>query len=262
MKRVLLKEIPSDIPKELLPLFVGANVYDSSCSPEARVYFTEKDGGYYLKRAPRATLEREALLMKYYHSIGLCPEMLCYMSEGEHDWMLSERASGEDCTHEKYTSDPARLASLLGESLRALHETSYHDCPVKNRTEEYISTVENNYKTGNYDRSAFPDSFGFRDADSAYAAFLSGKDMLKQDVLLHGDFCLPNIMLDDWSLSSYIDVGCGGVGDRHIDLFWGSWTLWFNLKTDKYAARFFDAYGRDKIDAQLLRVIAAAEVFG
>ena len=45
--------------------------------------------------------------------------------------------------------------------------------------------------------------------------------------------------------------------------FWGgAWTLWFNLKTNKYHDRFLDAYGRDKIDESLLKVIAAAEVFG
>jgi kanamycin kinase len=69
-------------------------------------------------------------------------------------------------------------------------------------------------------------------------------------------------MLSDWSLSGFIDLGCGGVGDRHIDLFWGAWTLGFNLGTDEYRDIFFDAYGRDKIDLEKLKIIAAAEVFG
>lgn len=73
---------------------------------------------------------------------------------------------------------------------------------------------------------------------------------------------MPNIILKDWKLSGFIDVGAGGVGDRHIDLFWGAWTLNFNLKTDKYRNRFFDAYGRDKVDESKLEILAAAEVFG
>lgn len=44
--------------------------------------------------------------------------------------------------------------------------------------------------------------------------------------------------------------------------FWGAWTLNFNLKTDKYRNRFFDAYGRDKVDESKLEILAAAEVFG
>ena len=69
-------------------------------------------------------------------------------------------------------------------------------------------------------------------------------------------------MLDSWKLSGFVDVGNGGIGDRHIDVFWGIWTLWFNLGTDKYRDRFIDAYGRDKIDENILKIIAAAEVFG
>jgi kanamycin kinase len=69
-------------------------------------------------------------------------------------------------------------------------------------------------------------------------------------------------MLDDWSFSGFIDLGNSGASDRHIDLFWGAWSLWFNLKTDKYTDRFFDAYGRERMDKHLLRTVAAAEVFG
>ena len=79
--------------------------------------------------------------------------------------------------------------------------------------------------------------------------------------LLHGDYCLPNILLDNWQLSGFIDLDAGGIGDRHIDLFWGIWTLQFNLKTDRYRDRFLDAYGRDKVTEELLRVVSAAEVF-
>jgi kanamycin kinase len=34
------------------------------------------------------------------------------------------------------------------------------------------------------------------------------------------------------------------------------------LHTDAYRDRFFDAYGRDRVDEDKLRIIAAAEVFG
>ena len=93
--------------------------------------------------------------------------------------------------------------------------------------------------------------------------FDEGKCALRSDTLIHGDYCLPNIMLnDDFSLSGFIDLGAGGVSDRHIDLFWGAWTLGFNLGTDEYRSTFFDAYGRDRVDEDIIRVIGAAEVFG
>ena len=86
--------------------------------------------------------------------------------------------------------------------------------------------------------------------------------MLKNEVLLHGDYCLPNIMLDDWRFSAFIDLGASGVGDRHLDLYWGAWSLAFNLKTDRYRERFYDAYGRDRIDECVIGLVSIAEAFG
>ena len=146
MKRILLDKLDIILPPDVQRLCEGAEVYDSSCSTEARVYFIDRDGGFFLKTA-------------------------------------------------------------------------------------------------------------------AYGVLQDGKHALKNEVLIHGDYCLPNIMLDNWRFSGFIDLGLGGVGDRHVDLFWGAWTLGFNLGTDKYRERFFDAYGRDKVDRELLKVIAAAEVF-
>ena len=152
------------------------------------------------------------------------------------------------------------LAWALEQMAQVVRE--HTGCPVPDRTGDYVATVEQNRATGQFGGDLPPDSFGFRTADEAYAVFSAGKDALRSKVLLHGDYCLPNILLQDWALSGFIDVGCGGVGDRHIDLFWGAWTLQWNLKTDQYRSRFFDAYGRDALDEPLLEVIAAAEVFG
>ena len=57
MKKTPISGVPGDFPAVLHDYIEGTRVYDSSCSPEARVYFI--DSGYYLKTAARGTLERE-----------------------------------------------------------------------------------------------------------------------------------------------------------------------------------------------------------
>ena len=262
MERILIDALPEGAPCGVSELERGAKIYDSSCSPEARVYFIERDGGYYLKRAAAGTLEREAMMTEYFHKKGLGAQVLNYTPGDEYDWLLTSRVAGEDCTHEIYKSDPKRLCDLLAEELRALHELDFSDCPVQDRMGEYIALAERNYATGNYSTEHFPDNFGYRTAEEAYAVLQAGKGELKNEVLLHGDYCFPNVMLDDWRLSGFIDLGNGGVGDRHVDLFWGAWSLGFNLGTDEYRERFFDAYGRDKIELHKLKIVAAVEVFG
>jgi kanamycin kinase len=67
--------------------------------------------------------------------------------------------------------------------------------------------------------------------------------------------------LDNWQLSAFVDLDSGGVGDRHFDLYYGQWSLEYNLKTSKYNSRFLDAYGRDKIDDKMFRLIEVCDLF-
>ena len=261
MKKTLLNRIPDEMPSAIQRFVSAANIYDSSCSPEAKVYFIDKGKGYYLKCSGSGMLEKECRMTEYFYSKGLGAEVLNYISN-DNDWLLTTAVAGENCLHEAYLKDPERLCDVIAHELRKLHETDYSGCPIPDRTAEYLALAEKNYRTGNYDQSSFPDSFGCRSAKEAYDILNAERDALQSKVLLHGDYCLPNIILNNWKLSGFIDVGSGGVGDRHIDIFWGVWTLWFNLKTNRYLERFLDAYGRDKADKSILKIVAAAEVFG
>ena len=258
MKRTPITPDLSLFPESLHPFFAGASVWDSSSSPEAKVYFIDKDGGYYLKTAKKGSLFREADMAIYFHSKKLAPAVLAYIS-AERDFMLTERARGEDMTHKQYLSEPKKLCDLSASLLRELHETDFSACPVKNHSARYLETASKHRANGEFDLSFAPE---FETADEAYAYLTANSHLLKNEVLLHGDYCLPNVMLEDWRFAGFIDVGNGGVGDRHVDLFWGAWTLNFNLGTNAYRARFFDAYGRDKVEEEKLRLIAAAEIFG
>ena len=261
MKRTPVTIEPTLFPSVFSPLLTGTPVYDSSCSADAKVYFIDTDGGYYLKVAAKGTLENESKMTHYFYSKGLSAEVLAY-EQNEQDWLLTRRIPGEDCLYAQYVADPKWLCDTTAELLRQLHETSHENCPIPHRTENYLETVSLNYHMGHYDASLFPDNWGYHSAEEAWNVVQSVGPYLKEDTLLHGDYCLPNILLDKGQFSGFIDLGCGGVGDRHIDLFWGVWSLQFNLKTDAYGERFLDAYGRDRIDPEILKSIGAFEVFG
>ena len=259
MKRIPINVNLKDFPEEFHRFLEQAAVFDSSCSREAKVYFLDLDGGLYLKRSGKGSLKKEALMDDYFHRKGLgAPEVVRYLEE-EQDWLLTSRVAGEDCTHAEYLADPKRLCDLLAAKLRELHETDFSDCPIQSHTANYLATAEKNHLQGAFDVSFFDRN---ATAEEAWQVLQEGKHLLKADTLLHGDYCLPNVMLDRWRFSGFIDLGNGGVGDRHVDLFWGAWTLNFNLGTDKYRERFFDAYGRDRVEEDVIRIVSAAEAFG
>lgn len=260
MKRTPITLSLTSFPTELAPLLRESTIYDSSCSPEARVYFLDHRDGCFLKVAKKGTLATEAEMTAYFAKKGLGTDVLRYLSTDK-DYLLTARVPGEDCTHPDYLAQPERLCDLLAERLRLLHETTAADCPI-HRTPTYLASVKEGFKMGRIDLSYYEADYGSITPQEAYDMVQTAAPQLACNTLLHGDYCLPNILLENWRFSGFIDVGNGGLGDRHVDLFWGAWTLRFNLKTDRYRSRFFDAYGRDKIDDTLLRAVAAAEIFG
>lgn len=260
MKRTLMQPDLSSFPEQFRPLLANANVYDSSCSPVAKVWFLDTEGGLYLKSAPLGKLESEVKMTAYFHSKGLGAEVIAYHQDTR-DWLLTRAIPGEDCTFPAYLDDPKRLSETLGIQLWQLHSLDFSDCPII-RNDSYKAYARYMYENRLFDPSEYPDCWGYDSPEEAWHIVETQGHLLKQDVLLHGDYCLPNVMLDNWKFSGFIDIDRGGIGDRHIDLFWGIWTLNYNLKTNAYGDRFLDAYGREDVEEEMFPIIRAFECFG
>jgi aminoglycoside phosphotransferase len=61
-------------------------------------------------------------------------------------------------------------------------------------------------------------------------------------VLIHGDYCLPNVLVHDGKFSAVVDVGLAGMGNPDVDLAAGLWTLHYNFGRD-WGRPFLEAYG-------------------
>lgn len=73
-------------------------------------------------------------------------------------------------------------------------------------------------------------------------------------VLIHGDYCLPNVLVTGGKLSALIDVGRAGLGDPRDDLAAGVWALDYNYGAG-FAREFLDAYGTPPMtDAEIERL--------
>lgn len=242
-----------DFPARLHWLFEGAEVYDSSSHSGATVLFL--DTGYYLKTDEKGKLTEEAARAKFFHGLGLGVEVIDYLSE-DRDYLATRMAEGEDLTH--YRQDPARLCREYAKALRLLHSCPVEDIGLSPALQRYLDIVPSEESNGWARISCFP----IASREEAWTMIEKDRKRLKADTLIHGDACLPNVLLKDWEFSAFIDFGQAGAGDRHIDLFWALWSLEYNLKTDAWTDYFLDCYGRENFDLEMLRVAAAFEYLG
>jgi len=241
-----------DLPVEIREIIGGAALFESSGASGAQTLFAARGGGMYLKLAPAGMLRQHALMQIFYAEHGLSSALVCYCM-ADRDYLLVSALDGADGTQALHCASPERLSTAFGQALRRLHETDTADCPVRDGMGALLSPVPGTpFLQSHLDMLA--PYIGAASALTAAAEIQKRSGLLQNDVVMHGDYCLPNIMLKDWALSGFIDLGGSGLGDRHYDLAWGLWTLCYNLKTPVYGTRFLDAYGRDKIDGDRLRV--------
>lgn len=263
-------------PAPFHSILQGGDLFDSSCSAEAQVIFIDQEEGYFLKSAPAGKLKRESDMMHYFYQKGLSGQVVTYLPGPKKDWMLTVKIPGEDATTEKYLENPKKLCELLAQRLALLHLEDHAHCPVSNHTQQYLDWTQENKNKGMFDPAYLYDQLIPPNAPAVWDYIVANKGALKTDTLLHGDYCLPNVIFDQWQFSGFIDLDRGGVGDRHVDIYWGRWTLDYNLRyilkrntlaeTAVFQQRFIDAYqdvyGKDKVDHDMLRLIGAIETFG
>lgn len=121
------------------------------------------------------------------------------------------------------------------------------------RNDEMLALAGRNMRSGIFDATHL------KEPHDAAASRIAIRPRLDQ-VVMHGDYCLPNVILSESGLSGFIDLGNGGLGDRHYDLYWGLWALAYNLKTERFHQDFLAAYGYDAIDPDRLaffRIVSA-----
>ena len=216
-----------EFPKELHAFLEGASVYDSSSSSNAKVIYS--DYGYYIKVAAKGRLQEEAVLTGIFAQRGLGVEVAAFLSTDK-DYLVTKSAKGEDCL--AFLDDPERLCRVLAETMRELHSCSTEGVPLSLRTRDYRDIIEGKREC-EFENYILMDKFPIASKEEAWQIIQENKHRLKADTLIHGDFCLPNVMLDNWKFSTFIDLPLAGIGDKHIDIYWVLWSLKYNLKTDK-----------------------------
>ncbi|EHI70209.1 aminoglycoside 3'-phosphotransferase [Streptococcus ictaluri] len=261
MIKILLNTRELQIPHNFVKLVKDSMIYDSSSSTAACVFFIEKDQGYFLKTAPKGKLKREFEMTCFFHKKGLAPEVIDYQSL-DRDWLLTQRVPGEGANQIEYLRQPKKLINIVVEQLQKLHELHFTEISAINRTDSYIQTVELNYQKGVFNPNFLSSRDLFKTSYDIFDYIQEIKPLLESDTLIHGDFCLPNVILNNWKFQSMIDWDCSGMGDKHIDLFWLLWTFQHQLKTATFKDYILDCYGREAIEMSILEAIPYFEVFG
>lgn len=194
------------------------------------------------------------------------PRVIEYTRDGEYDYLLMGYAEGEIACGDIMYENPDEVTRLLAEGMKMLWAVDISDCPLVNDLDVKLAVARHNIDNnlvdlGNVTSGTFGEN-GFENPDALYDWLVQNR--LNEDIVLsHGDYCLPNIFINNGEVTGFIDLGKTGRACRWEDIAICYRSLKNNLsgiyggeKIDYDAERLFDYLGIepdwDKINYYIL----------
>lgn len=149
------------------------------------------------------------------------PKVILHECRDAKSYLLMTRMSGKMACDEAYMSDPEKLTGLLAQALQELWRVDIADCPLdwtldrKLKAAQYY--VENDFVDV---ENVEPETFGpngFKNP-RALLKWLYDHKPEEELVFSHGDFCLPNIYINNDNTFGFIDLGRTGISDKWQDI--------------------------------------------
>lgn len=167
------------------------------------------------------TIESTVRMMKWLNGKIPVPKIICQEQQDDMSYLLMSRIQGKMSCDTYYLEHPHELTSLLAEGLQMLWRVDISDCPYERGLVEELKQARYNVEHGLVDVSRCePETFG----ENGFASPMHLLEWLEEHqpacepVLSHGDFCLPNIFLQDGRISGFIDLGDAGIAEKWKDI--------------------------------------------
>lgn len=166
-------------------------------------------------------LQREQRMMAWLAGRLPVPRLLHYQEDAAGGWLLMSRLPGRMASDPALLADPPALCALLSQALRTLWAVDTAGCPAVGGLKAKLQDAKRLVRLGLVDvDDAEPGTFGeegFSGPD-ALLAWLCANQPPEDLVFSHGDFCLPNLLVDGGHVTGYIDLGRAGILDRWQDI--------------------------------------------
>ena len=166
-------------------------------------------------------VERQVQMMQWLEGKVPVPKVIAYEVEDEKSYLLMSKISGVMSCDTYYLEHPQELLKALASGLKMLWEVEVTDCPVVRDVDAVLEEARLQIANGWVDLdNVEPTTFGEGGFESPeqLLEWLENNRPELEPVLSHGDFCLPNVFLEDGKVKGFIDLGRTGVGDKWNDI--------------------------------------------
>lgn len=128
-------------------------------------------------------------------------------------YILMSQIYGKMSCDEEYMKQPELTVAALAEGLKMLWTVDITDCPIVNTFDDMLADAEKHLQ--NIDRTKWHGSYTTPEKQFEW---LKEHKPAEDFVFSHGDYCMPNVMLENGNISGFIDLAQCGAADRWYDI--------------------------------------------
>jgi aminoglycoside 3'-phosphotransferase-2 len=216
----------------------------------------------YLKSLPIDRSARplfdEAERLGWMHAVGLpVPAVLQYHEWKGREYLLLTALPGTDAAAPRPDDRRSALVAALAAGLKLLHGTNISACPFDASRRVRVADAKARLAAGLVREREFDAVRQGRSAVDLHAELLASQPAIEERVFTHGDYCLPNVLLQDdgaggYRVSGFVDCGHAGVADPYQDLALCARSIAFNFGPE-WVPTLFARYGIERVDEVRLR---------
>lgn len=241
----------ANLPKGLKQLIGAANLVQNTmgCSKALVFHLPQLKG--YLKIAkfnPTEPLAYEAEVLHWLQGKLPVPKVLYFEHLGDYEYLLISEVEGQDCSQAAHRHEPKAMVYCLAEGLRLIHGLDITDCPFDQTIPVKLKKARSNVEQGLVDETDFEPAYQGLRARDLLALLEARRPAQESRAFTHGDYCLPNIILNQGKVSGFIDLGRAGVSDPYVDIALAVRSLRHNYGSEQLVELFLLAYGLDAVD--------------
>jgi kanamycin kinase/aminoglycoside 3'-phosphotransferase-2 len=214
----------------------------------------DRRGSRYLKIARRTARPdpgldpvAEAERMRWLAGQGVpVPEVLDQGGDAEYSWLLTRAVPGRSAAEPWPAGRRGAVVDAVADAALALHALPAARCPFDQGLAVTLERARRAAEDALVDTGRL-EAFRAGRADGVLAELAAAAPAVEDTVVCHGDYCLPNVLLDPGTLrvTGLVDLGRAGRADRYADLALMTRSLASGLNPQygpAYARRFLARY--------------------
>ncbi|MFN2392567.1 MAG: APH(3') family aminoglycoside O-phosphotransferase [Pyrinomonadaceae bacterium] len=192
--------------------------------------------------ASKHSLLQEKLKLEWLKTQLPVAEVLLFAEDEDNEYLLLSEISGVPASDDSLKIDIPRIIEQLTNGLKKIHELPIENCPFDARLDYKIEIARERMIKGLVDEEDFDEERQGGTAENLFQELLTTKPVDEDLVFTHGDYCLPNVLIEDGKLSGFVDWSGAGVADRYQDIALLTRSVWYNFGED-LTENVFEIYG-------------------